>query len=229
MLLFGLAVVSWPPSCFFCSSPWLPDAPSGSTVVLKDGRGERETTDLGTSHFETHKERVYLKPALGPQVVPVYPFLGEGSPTKIDHRKRGYPYSNLSTGGPSATPLPACAFRTCQELVNQLAVADQATEFLPGNLRACPSESPARVAAWFPFECVCFFRGWVLLLKITKHGLAANMGYHHKRTHPYKQYLKCQEVYPQPKTRHICRDDQSYTSRPRLSQWPARDSSSILR
>ena len=31
----------------------------------------------------------------------VYPFLGEGSPTEIDYRKKGYPYSNLSTGGPS--------------------------------------------------------------------------------------------------------------------------------
>ena len=26
---------------------------------------------------------------LGPSVVPFYPFLGEGSPTKIDHRKKG--------------------------------------------------------------------------------------------------------------------------------------------
>ena len=29
-----------------------------------------------------------------------HPFLGEGSP-KIDYRKQGYPFSNLSTGGPS--------------------------------------------------------------------------------------------------------------------------------
>ena len=30
-----------------------------------------------------------------------HPFLGEGSPTKLDYRKRiGYPYSNLSAGGP---------------------------------------------------------------------------------------------------------------------------------
>ena len=28
-------------------------------------------------------------------------FLGEGSPTKIDYKKKSYPYSNLSTGGPS--------------------------------------------------------------------------------------------------------------------------------
>ena len=34
---------------------------------------------------------------LGPAVVPFYPFLGEGSPTKIDSRKKiGHPYSNLS-------------------------------------------------------------------------------------------------------------------------------------
>ena len=30
------------------------------------------------------------------------PFLEEGSPTKIDYRKKGYPCSNLSTGGPSS-------------------------------------------------------------------------------------------------------------------------------
>ena len=28
------------------------------------------------------------------------PPFGEGSPTRIDYRKKGYPYSNLSTGGP---------------------------------------------------------------------------------------------------------------------------------
>ena len=27
--------------------------------------------------------------------------VGRGFPTKIDYRKKGYPYSNLSTGGPS--------------------------------------------------------------------------------------------------------------------------------
>ena len=36
---------------------------------------------------------------LGPPLVPFYPFLEEGSPTKIDYRNKGYPYSNLSTGG----------------------------------------------------------------------------------------------------------------------------------
>ena len=40
---------------------------------------------------------------LGPPVEPFYPFSGEGSPTKIDYRKKGYPYSNLSTGGPRRT------------------------------------------------------------------------------------------------------------------------------
>ena len=29
-----------------------------------------------------------VKLALGPPVVPFYPFLGEGSPTKIDYRKK---------------------------------------------------------------------------------------------------------------------------------------------
>ena len=36
----------------------------------------------------------------GPPVVPFYPVFGEGSPTKIDYRKKGCSYSNLSTGGP---------------------------------------------------------------------------------------------------------------------------------
>ena len=36
--------------------------------------------------------------------MPFYPFLGEGSPTRIDYRKKGRPYSNLSTGGPSPRP-----------------------------------------------------------------------------------------------------------------------------
>ena len=34
---------------------------------------------------------------LGPPVVPFYPSFGEGSPTNIDYRKKGYPFS---TGGP---------------------------------------------------------------------------------------------------------------------------------
>ena len=52
-----------------------------------------------------------VKTHLGPPVVPFCPFFGgEGSPTKIDDRERkkrknGYPYSNLSTGGPSAVGL----------------------------------------------------------------------------------------------------------------------------
>ena len=46
-----------------------------------------------------------LERELGPPVVPVYPFWGEGSPTKIYRlrQKIGYPYSNLSTGGPRET------------------------------------------------------------------------------------------------------------------------------
>ena len=43
---------------------------------------------------------------LGPPVVPFYPFLGEGSPTEIDYRKKRYPYSILSTGGPSLGSFP---------------------------------------------------------------------------------------------------------------------------
>ena len=39
----------------------------------------------------------YLGP---PARCPFTPFLGEGSPTKIGYRKKWYPYSSLSTGGP---------------------------------------------------------------------------------------------------------------------------------
>ena len=52
---------------------------------------------------------------LGSPVVPFYPFLGEGSPAKKDYRK-GYPYSNLSAGGPSLRPQTRGALKTtrCQ-------------------------------------------------------------------------------------------------------------------
>ena len=45
--------------------------------------------------------RVCLFTQLGPPVVPfLTSFLGEGSSTQIEYRKKGYPYSNLFTGGP---------------------------------------------------------------------------------------------------------------------------------
>ena len=41
-------------------------------------------------------------PVLGPPVVPFYPFLGKGPPTKIDYRKKGAPILSTGvTGGPS--------------------------------------------------------------------------------------------------------------------------------
>ena len=44
---------------------------------------------------------------LGPPVVPFYPFLGEGSTTKIDYRelRKGHPCSNLSAGQPMRHPM----------------------------------------------------------------------------------------------------------------------------
>ena len=51
-------------------------------------------------HTLYHSRYVSKREVLGPPVVRFYPFLGEGSPTKIDYRKKGCPYSNLSTGGP---------------------------------------------------------------------------------------------------------------------------------
>ena len=52
-------------------------------------------------HLSRHRKHVVVfsfgfalnlnQPLLGPPVVPFYPFLGEGSPTKIDYRKRLVP------------------------------------------------------------------------------------------------------------------------------------------
>ena len=42
-----------------------------------------ETPDLGLPETNLF----FLPGLLGPPVVPFYPFLGEGSPTKIDYRK----------------------------------------------------------------------------------------------------------------------------------------------
>ena len=38
---------------------------------------------------------------LGPPVLPLFPLFGGGFPYQNGLQKRGYPYSNLSTGGPS--------------------------------------------------------------------------------------------------------------------------------
>ena len=46
---------------------------------------------------------------LRPTVVRFYLFFGEGSPTIIDYRRKGYPYSKLSTGGPSYSARPPAA------------------------------------------------------------------------------------------------------------------------
>ena len=59
--------------------------------------------------------------------MPFYSFLGEGSPTKIDSRKKGHPYSNLSTGGPSLDVLPSfnhCCFDDVSDDGQALASAD---------------------------------------------------------------------------------------------------------
>ena len=55
---------------------------------------------------------VWFLPNLGPPVVPCYPFLGEGSPNYWNRlQKKGYPDSNLSTGGSSNWYGPSCRFR----------------------------------------------------------------------------------------------------------------------
>ena len=55
--------------------------------------------DRHTGHVLVQVSKLRL---LGPPVLPFYLFFGEGSTTKIDYRQKGYPYSNLSTGGPGA-------------------------------------------------------------------------------------------------------------------------------
>ena len=51
--------------------------------------------------LEQNGQRYTRNVLLGPPVVvPFYMFFWEGSPTKRDCRKNGYPYSNPSTGGP---------------------------------------------------------------------------------------------------------------------------------
>ena len=74
-------------------------------VMLLDGEVKRETNNCGvpqlrqtqthviglrSDDFETilhHNDKTIIN-HLGPPVVPFYPFFEEGSPTKIDYRKR---------------------------------------------------------------------------------------------------------------------------------------------
>ena len=59
---------------------------------------------LSLTHTHTTHTNMFLGSrsfSRSPSGAPFYPFLGEGSPTTIDYRKEGYPYSRLSTGGPT--------------------------------------------------------------------------------------------------------------------------------
>ena len=73
-------------------------APQRAPLLLgAAGEGDEECGDGGAGWavlFEGYPCLVGFIAALLPT------FLGEGSPTKIGHRKQGYPYSDLSTGGP---------------------------------------------------------------------------------------------------------------------------------
>ena len=52
------------------------------------------------------------------------PFLGEGSPTKIDYSKK-YPYSSLSTGGPSKNiAIANCFLSSVQTFLHRQSQAD---------------------------------------------------------------------------------------------------------
>ena len=90
-----------------------PGGPNPILIHTVFTRKPKETTQFGEStilrqaHVSVSQNRGSPRQLLGPPVVPFYPFWGEGSPTKIDCRKKGYPYSKLSTGGPR---LVMCVF-----------------------------------------------------------------------------------------------------------------------
>ena len=73
---------------------------SGVGLFLAPSLPPLTVTGCSLRRFGEQMQRVCVKwgsPCLGPPVVPFYPFW-EGSPRQ---QKAGYPYSNLSTGGPS--------------------------------------------------------------------------------------------------------------------------------
>ena len=72
------------PACIAFHLAWVPSGRTASAQV----------TSFRGKHFPNSQ----LVPNFCPFTAS---FLGEGSPTKIDYRKKGYPYSKLSTGGPS--------------------------------------------------------------------------------------------------------------------------------
>ena len=66
-------------------------------IETAEGEGEEE----GAAWFWAAFSAWVVVGLPGPPAVPFCPFSGEGSPTDIDQRKKKrYPYSNLSTGGP---------------------------------------------------------------------------------------------------------------------------------
>ena len=89
-------------------------------------------------------------------VVPFYPFWGEGSPTKTDYREKiWYPYSNLSTGGPSHF----CCFPQSWQKIHQDATVLHATDIWE------PRSSSREVRIWVPFFSVVYFSGGTLPTK----------------------------------------------------------------
>ena len=99
---------------FASSSGYWAASSAGFSVVVNVDVGTVFTLTVACHMMQLaaaweHKERkCKCEPSprtvrLGLPVVPVYPFLREGSrsPTKIDYRTKGYPYSNLSTGAPA--------------------------------------------------------------------------------------------------------------------------------
>ena len=94
-----------------CRPPLKPASGHGGQVLGDPGRRsgglrQRRHQPHVAGHLlggraESHLGVEWL--GVGPQLGAHLPlsFSGEGSPTKIDYGKKGYPYSDLSTGGPS--------------------------------------------------------------------------------------------------------------------------------
>ena len=100
---WGILQTNTPNSCRVLRKRYLPEAIGKVFRIIKDDGGAfpYRLGGIGEQRHWFSEDDICWptkawpeKPSLGPPVVRFYPFSGEGSPTK------GYPYSNLSTGGP---------------------------------------------------------------------------------------------------------------------------------
>ena len=112
----------------------------------------------------THQTPLEPQAQFAPQaVVPFYPFLGEGSPSKIGYRRSWYPYSNVSAGGPrqadrskAAPLLPAQLCRLRGAGATRRKGREEPSEFLRSCLLRLAHKANlflftfSRFTCWFP-------------------------------------------------------------------------------